>query len=379
MLLIVDAYIKLIIAIISLVAPILITLLALSLKGANLIIKEKELASEKLKKEKSEKAATLKTKIVEFEKDQSKKIDEDVVELAKELSDYDSTTQKKIDEYEKQVVKLDVLYQTKIIGSSLFVSLIFAMLYYLFKTYISCEYPFVFLLLSILIFMFATRKVWDLLVIIVQIRKMIDQNEKNFEEKNAAQYLTLYNNFQSSLLDLNMKYKEMSVQNSKSKEELQMVVSEQLKLQHKEPSNVFPLINSTSAKEGITLTFTQNVRHSVSFGVSNENDIALKNFSLWVKLPKDIEIETTAESKVSKQNEYNILIFEYNLLYAEAAYNFDPVILKSNKIGKYAISISVKAENITGTKDFLCELLVEPKLNELIENLKKIQNKSPWA
>jgi len=298
----------LVLAFLGVVAPFLLILLSISREGT----KELILQYENEKKQNEDNLSQLAGRKEDINIDAIKKSIK-FLELNKE------NVQKKISSLDIKKQTLRLFIPLIISFSLVILSLIFSNILELLITFIS---------LAVIILFYSLVMLWKTLCNIVEVRKLIDDNQRDYKNKTIELLTELKENRKTESNYL--KNVTFSLNNKK------------LELDKK---NIFNL--------------SLNERNNLNFLFNNNEKIMIKNFEMGVILPPEFIIDNKSHfnNYFSALKESQLIRFFYQLVQAQTNIEWKELIITPIMMGNFKSTVYIKAENIIPTY-FYIEFIV---------------------
>lgn len=304
----------LILTVLAIVVPIFIVLLSIFQEGVSKL-------SEQYENQKSQSEKNLKK---QWEKQTKLKKSDKVEEMAEKMK----KLKQSIEDIEtiKKTAKTKLVYlNPKLQMARLFIILMISfsgvVLAILIKTDIL--YTVLIILVSVLFFIIALKILWTLLGIIVEVKKIIDDEKRGMEIRTVDALLAMQEKLTGAKdeVPLFLKNVRLSVEGVHIKED-------------EEKEFEFP----TNIKKELLLSFY------------NAEDAMVKNLRTGLILPSDFIIEKSTDYKVytAEDGRQNIC-FEVDMLHGQTSVHFKPLIFTPIVEGEYKIKAFIRAENIKPT------------------------------
>jgi len=291
-------YGSLIIALLGIITPILIILLSLHSKGSSKLIEQYE--SEKNQSEKN--IANLARQV------NIEKIEKSIVELKASKKAADS--------------KLDYL-NPKLQIIRLFISFALALLFVILAYLCNCSYyifTLIFISLSLICFSYGLFVLWNLLCILIEVRKLLDDEEDKLETKR--------NELGSNIIEL-------------LSELLKKPVVDYLE-------KVFIYFDEKEIKNDSNIyRMSANVKRSISVSVLNSEIIMAKKVEIGFIFPLDFIIEKKDDYSINTSKKVQLVRYKaIDLINANTRYDLSDLIITPLSEKQHKIESYINAENI---------------------------------
>ena len=175
------------------------------------------------------------------------------------------------------------------------------------------------ILVSVIFFIVALRILWKLMAIIVEVKKIIDDEKREIETKTVDALLALQEKFTPAKEEVPLFLKKVSLN------------IEGVNITDEEREFEFPI----------------NIKKELSFSVHNKEDVMVKNFETGLTLPSDFTVEKSNYYSIfTDKNGEKTIRYEEDKIHAFTVHHFPPLIFTPIAEGKYDIRTFIKAENI---------------------------------
>lgn len=301
----------LILTVLAVVTPIFIVLLSIFQEGVSKLSEQYEIRksqSEKNLKKQWKKHTQLK------KSDKVKEMAEKMKKLKRSIKEIE--TNKKT--AEAKLVYLNPKKQMARLFIILMISFSGVVLASLIKTDI--HYTVLIILFSVIFFTIALIILWKLLGIIVEVKKIIDEEKRETETKTVDALLALQEKM------------------TKVKEETSFFLKD-----------VYLKINGKRIKEDEKeeFEFPVNSKRKLEIVFHNEEDAMVKNLRIYIVFPSEFIIEKSKYySIMTDRNGEQFISYDADKIHGKMLVRFSPLIFTAIAEGKYKISTHIKAENI---------------------------------
>ena len=303
----------LILTVLAIVVPIFSVLLSIFQEGVSKL-------SEQYENQKSQSEKNLKK---QWEK-QTKLKKTDEKELEKEIN----KRLKKIKQVIKKIKSDKKTAKTKLVYlnpkkqmARLFVILLFSFLGVVLASLIKNDIYFTILsiLISVMLFIFVLIILWKLLGIIIEVKKVIDEEKRKAETKTV-----------DALLALQEKLTKVKEETPLFLKDVYLVIEGEY-IKDEEREFEFPI----NSKKGLKVTF------------HNKEEVMVKNLETGLAFPPGFVVEKSDSYRIFTESDgKQIIRFEADKIQAKTHFRFQPLIFTPITEGEYEIIAFIKAENI---------------------------------
>lgn len=300
----------LILTVLAIVVPIFIVLLSIFQEGVSKLSEQyenqKSKSEENLKKQWAKQTRLKKSDKMEEIKEKMKKIKRSI----KEIEIIRKTAENKL-------VYLNPKLQMARLFIILMVSFSGVVLACLIKMNIYYAIPII--LASVIFFIIAIKILWKLLGIIVEVKKIIDEEKRGMETKTVDALLALQEKM------------------TKVKEETPLFLK-----------NVYLNIGGKDIEEEIQeFEFQVNSKRKLFVALRNKEDRMVKNLEMGFSLPSDFIVEKSEYYSITTERDgEQIIRYETDKIHARTFFHFANFIFTPITEGEYKILTFIKAENI---------------------------------
>lgn len=302
----------LILTVLAIVAPIFIVLLSIFQEGVSKL-------SEQYENIKSKSERNL---IKQWEKQTKLKESDKVEEMIKEKMKEIKKVIKKITS-EKKTAKAKLVYlepkqQMVRLFVILLISFIGVVLAILIKTDIS--FTVLISLVSVMLFILALIILWKLLGIIIEVKKIIDEEKREKEIKTV-----------DALLALQEKSTEVKEETPLFLKKVYLYIEDKIIKKEEKEEFEFPV----------------NTKRKLKVSFHNDEDVMVKNLEAGIILPSDFIVEKSNSYRIATDINGNQTIrYEIDKIHGKTNVRFSPIIITAIEECNYYIKTFIKAENI---------------------------------
>lgn len=291
-------YGSLIIALLGIVTPILIILLSLHSKGSLKLIEQYE-------NEKNQSESNISS--LASNKGNIDKIEQSIKELKASKKAADS-----------KLKYLNPKFQINTLFISFAAALLFVILSYVFNSSLYI-FAFIYILLSLIFFGYGLFILWNLLCILIEVRKFLDDEESLLETKK--------NEIDLKIIDL-----LSEISNKPAMDFLKEVFVKLNKKKIENNSNVYEMVSNT--------------KESMSVRCVNSEKLMAKKVEIGFRFPLDFIIEKKPQYSIVTTDREQIVRYRIDSIFANTDQPFSDLLITPLKKNKYEIRLFISAENI---------------------------------
>ncbi len=176
-----------------------------------------------------------------------------------------------------------------------------------------------FLIISVAGFIYAIIVLWKLIVIIIEVRKIIDADRKDVDTRVTELLSKLAKETEQSFLKkVNIHLDGKDIRNNLGKTEIRV-----------------------------------NIKKVISVGVDNHESRMAKNVEIGFIFPTSFIIEKTPNYSIFQDEERQIIRYSLDFVHGNTLHHHNPLIITPLEQGDFKIRTFIKAENIEATyKDY---------------------------